>query len=218
MPNHISNLVYLRKSAKDNDPDDAAMDALCSLMKTEDSPFDFEALFPYPTEWDALDREWRKGFDQGIPMSKLPADGYNHGGYDWCIKTWGTGGNAYDIGFNYDGVHFNTAWATPRPIWVELSKRFPAFQLVVEYADEDIGSNCGIIVYQNGNVVSEVKEQGLTDPDLFARAVRAEQEAASSHYELLEAQRKIKELEGKIAQLEQMRSATLPESTPDSSL
>ena len=41
----------------------------------------------------------------------------------------------------------------PEPIYRAMSKRFPDVVFYVQYADEDIGSNCGEIRFKNGIVI-----------------------------------------------------------------
>ncbi len=210
MPNYVSNRISL-KFADDPDEDkwkeeEEAREALKTLMKTDDSLFDFNVLIPYPSDWAKADDAHEAARDAWLALPAAQrgpypsvADGYNHGGYEWCIEHWGTKWNAGDIGFDYDSILFETAWATPLPIWEAISKRFPTMQLTVEYADEDEGRNCGILVYSNGECVSQVSEHELCDAKLFARAIRAEQSGANHWYDLNQAQKRIKELEAKLA-------------------
>lgn len=72
--------------------------------------------------------------------------------YDWCIENWGTKWNAGDTVVDSDVIEFQTAWSTPVPVFVELSKRLKDTSIIVHYADEDIGSNCGSLVIVNGEV------------------------------------------------------------------
>ena len=72
--------------------------------------------------------------------------------YDWSIENWGTKWNACDSITDYDNIEFETAWSTPIPIFVELSKRMKDVVITVDYADEDIGSNCGTLEILNGEV------------------------------------------------------------------
>lgn len=72
--------------------------------------------------------------------------------YDWSIKNWGTKWNAGDTVVYSDIIEFQTAWSTPIPVFVELSKRLKNVEINVDYADEDIGSNCGSLLIINGNV------------------------------------------------------------------
>jgi hypothetical protein len=184
MPNHISNHAKLTSFTDDWKQEEAAFKELQALMKTEDSPFDFNVLIPYPEPYKSLDDAAREAEKRGVKWADLPKDGYNSGGYEWCNANWGTKWNAYDIAFDYDTVSFQTAWSTPEPIWQELSKRFPDMQLEVEYADEDRGANCGRLVYRNGELKTYEDMEGLPHSKLFARAVIAEQHAAHYHAEL----------------------------------
>lgn len=72
--------------------------------------------------------------------------------YDWSIENWGTKWNAGDTVVYSDIIEFQTAWSTPIPVFVELSKRLKNVEINVDYADEDIGSNCGSLLIINGNV------------------------------------------------------------------
>ena len=79
----------------------------------------------------------------------------NHGSihwYDWRIKNWGTKWNPDTTSLCEDGIKFKTAWATPQPVIKKLSELFPDVQFSIEYADEDIGNNCGGYSYQNGEL------------------------------------------------------------------
>ena len=72
--------------------------------------------------------------------------------YDRSIENWGTKWNAGDTVVYSDVIEFQTAWSTPIPVFVELSKRLKNVEINVDYADEDIGSNCGSLLIINGNV------------------------------------------------------------------
>lgn len=83
--------------------------------------------------------------------------------YDWSIENWGTKWDAYEVSYEYDGgseleLNFQTAWSTPKPIFDKLAEMFPELSIYIEYADEDWGSNCGTMVYENGTQTSWVDE------------------------------------------------------------
>jgi len=81
--------------------------------------------------------------------------------YDWRVKYWGTKWNAYSQSLIKDGVQFQTAWSTPFPAMCGLSKMFPELVFHINYADEDVGSNCGSYDLKNGELVKEhIPEQG----------------------------------------------------------
>ena len=76
--------------------------------------------------------------------------------YDWHNKNWGTKWNACEtIVLNENEVEFQTAWSTPEPIIKAISKKYHT-RVEVEYADEDLGSNCGSYVYNCGELVDDV--------------------------------------------------------------
>ena len=194
MPNHISNIVRLKAFNEDDwKRENEAFEQLQALMKTDDSPFDFNVLIPYPEHFKVLDdRVTALEKEVGLAAAMSVKDGYNSGGYEWCIANWGTKWNAYDIGFGYDEIYFCTAWSTPKPIFAELSKRFPDLQLEVEYADEDIGNNCGRLMYLNGELKLSEDMSGRPYSEYFARAIKAEQGKAHISAELQELKETLK--------------------------
>lgn len=50
-------------------------------------------------------------------------------------------------------LYFQTAWSAPHPVLEKLSEMFPDVKLEHEWADEDIGQNCGRCSYQNGEII-----------------------------------------------------------------
>lgn len=185
MPNHISNRIWIEAPDEDYHKEEDAFEQVKTLMKTEDSPFDFNVLIPYPEQYKVLDDARNEAEKQpDVKWHDLPKDGFNQGGFEWCVSHWGTKWDAYEIGEDYDAILFNTAWNTPRPIWAELSKRFPELYLKVEYASEDRGSNCGTLTYLNGELIGFEDMSKRPEAKLFARAIIAEQEAAHNQAEL----------------------------------
>lgn len=69
--------------------------------------------------------------------------------YEWRIKNWGTKWNSYDVSFCLKDkmIAFNTAWSCPVPVIRKLVDIFPEIPFVLDYADEDFGSNAGRIEY-----------------------------------------------------------------------
>jgi len=78
--------------------------------------------------------------------------------YDWKVNNTGTKWGAYtcvggDHSENY--LFFQTAWAHPEKLMVALSKKYPEAIFVSTFADEDTGSNCGVIAYKDGKAKFE---------------------------------------------------------------
>lgn len=80
--------------------------------------------------------------------------------YDWSIKNWGTKWNAYGChdkldSSNMDTICFQTAWSAPHEILKRLSEMYPNIEITHQWADEDLGSNCGRKTYYKGTCIEE---------------------------------------------------------------
>lgn len=84
--------------------------------------------------------------------------------YKWRTRNWGTKWNAYGYkgGVQFDGktLQFLTAWAPPTPIMEKLAAMYPDLDFVHQWADEDIGYNCGEVEYHNGTPDGEFYPTG----------------------------------------------------------
>jgi len=81
--------------------------------------------------------------------------------YDWSIKNWGTKWDTYDgNSLGDDSCCFCTAWSTPFPAMVALSKMLQDCEIEVEFADEDYGNNCGRYTLKNGEIKSSYLPDG----------------------------------------------------------
>lgn len=95
-------------------------------------------------------------FEQFVQMLRNKrATGHFHT-LDFARDAWGTKWNAYDQSIDLDAgeLSFDTAWSCPIPVLVALSTKHPEAEIVVRFADEDIGCNCGTITLTGGAVVS----------------------------------------------------------------
>ena len=128
---------------------------IASLQAANRSNFDIKKL---------SDRD----FAQFIGMvENYRACGYLHS-MKWAIDKWGTKWNACEPTHDLDAgtAQFDTAWACPKPVLIELSKRFPDDEISVTYADEDIGCNCGTFTLKAGvSTASDIAPQwdSMTD-------------------------------------------------------
>lgn len=74
--------------------------------------------------------------------------------YDWAPDMWGTKWSAYNAATLSDSEFvFDTAWAHPEPVFIELSKQVPELTITVKYADEDTSRNVGTVVYHKGEAI-----------------------------------------------------------------
>ena len=82
--------------------------------------------------------------------------------YEWCCENWGTKWNACscnETDENVKSISFQTAWSAPIPIIQKLSEMYPNIELTLEFADEDLGHNCGEIKFKNGDVIEKYTPQ-----------------------------------------------------------
>lgn len=81
---------------------------------------------------------------------------------DWNLSIWSTKWNAYEHDkerSSDDQVVFDTAWSMPEGLLRELSANNVETPIVAMFADEDIGHNCGIIVFLGGNVIYDQRSE-----------------------------------------------------------
>lgn len=86
--------------------------------------------------------------------------------YEWSVANWGTKWNAYgyDEYTDYSGcdeLTFKTAWSVPHPILKKLSELFPNISFKHQWADEDIGMNCGERSYLGGEITDWFIPEGI---------------------------------------------------------
>lgn len=81
--------------------------------------------------------------------------GFSHW-HPWQVYRWGTKWGAYSIKRDHNHMSFETAWSTAIPIWYKIAEMFPTISIVIEYADEDYGANCGIIRIIERRVKQEI--------------------------------------------------------------
>lgn len=175
MPNHVKNVLKFSKlSAKDkefilnNFTDELVEETIYPLNKV----FDFDKIIPEPKTEDECPDDCKVNKDSHImPDKEKPWFDW----YTWHNKYWGTKWNAYDV-YTKVGVStitfvFSTAWNTPFPVYEALVKNYP-FEFEVRYADEDIGSNCGKIIYDpiktGFDSLVHINTNELSDPNAFA--------------------------------------------------
>lgn len=75
--------------------------------------------------------------------------------YEAQVDSWGTKWNAYGQNIANDYISFQTAWSIPMPVLMELSRKYPAITFDIKYADEDLGSNCGMFQLLNGVIANQ---------------------------------------------------------------
>lgn len=113
-----------------------------------------------------------KEFDQFIQCVKNIRKHGLSTWYDWSVENWGTKWNAYqqnDERNTSDTIFFQTAWNSSYKIIGKLSEKFPSIAFKLTYADEDSGSNAGVIDFKNGAITDcyQPKSQSKGAYDLY---------------------------------------------------
>lgn len=95
------------------------------------------------------------------------------GWYEWRLDNWGCKWEPWDVKIEHTcnkkiRIDFTTASSTPAEALTALSKLFPTVLFDVQYADEDIGYNCGWAKYLNGAITVEDTPLGGNDAIDFA--------------------------------------------------
>ncbi len=144
MPNHITNIVAVSG-------DEGRIQTMLKEIQTDEygvGSVDFNKIIPMPDDADS---------------------------YNWCIANWGTKWTSYgytaDSGFKDGKLTFLTAWSAPHPILQRLSEMFPDIEFEHEWADEDIGMNCGRYVYYDGERTEEYYPESNRERIEFAARV-----------------------------------------------
>ena len=96
--------------------------------------------------------------------------------YEWRVENWGTKWPAMqeDIPLSEKEIVFDTAWAFPEGIAARLSAICPEVTLTAEWADEDMGRNCGRAVFRDGEITGGYIPSGRKEAAAFASAVRSD--------------------------------------------
>ena len=161
MPNHVTNIITYEGDRKQ-------IAEMLEAIKNDElgiGTVDFQKIIPMPDD---------------IYTGNLgPKEREIYGDknwYDWRRAMWGTkwGAYGYEEGFDYsqtDSLWFQTAWSAPHPILQKLTEMFPEIEFKHQWADEDIGYNCGQHRYHGGERTDEFYPESEFDRIRFAAEV-----------------------------------------------
>jgi Ferredoxin-like domain in Api92-like protein len=102
-------------------------------------------------------------------------EGYNNGGYEWCIANWGTKWPEGEMQVDFDpeaiGLSFETAWAPPLAGIEKIATMFPTLVFFIEWSEPGMGF-CGAAIYRDRHSVlveDEVSFDGIDIEDWMAQ-------------------------------------------------
>lgn len=83
---------------------------------------------------------------------------------NWNRENWGTKWNSYSCEkINDNKYKFETAWSCAYLIVKKMSQDFPNIEFILEFSDEDMGYNCGVLKYKNDVLIEEKIPKGGTN-------------------------------------------------------
>lgn len=176
MPNHCSNDLrvkgkpeeikkFFEFARKDLDKVDAlksAVEIVADKLGIEEKPYGhMEAgnFIPYPKKFSDADKAAEIARKENPKNWGKIKDGYNNGGYEWCIKNWGTKWGMYDFSEvkstkTSSVVSFSSAWSPPMPVILKMSEMFPSLTFMLRYYECGAGYK-GMYECKGGEVLNE---------------------------------------------------------------
>jgi len=122
---------------------------------------DFNKVIPQPEnifQGNLGEKEYEMCKREGRPTWK-----------DWNIENWGTKWNCFECDKESDNAFtFETAWSGVPLIIEAMSNQFPNVEFTYDYADEEIGSNCGSYKSKNGEMLEYHPQSGSKEAYEFA--------------------------------------------------
>lgn len=144
MPNHIINKWKISHIPQDKLQ--YILDKLTMVAEDGNRIIDFDLIIPEPRYKKDCPADCIVNKDSHVMEEK------DRPWFDWCAwrnKYWNTKWGAYD-GYTHTGktyiiMYFQTAWSFAEPIAMKLAEL--GYDLDLQWADEDWGSNCGRLQY-----------------------------------------------------------------------
>lgn len=109
-----------------------------------------------------------------MPEEYTTIEGYNSGGYEWCLNNWGTkwAESSMQMEANVFGdtgqiiYQFDSPWNPPLTGYQKISEMFPRLTFI-HYWDEPGMAFCGITVTIAGEEIMMEEVEGGKYPDFF---------------------------------------------------
>ena len=157
MPNHVENDLTISGN----------LETINNLLERYhgETILDADRIIPYPENFRQADKASEEAMEQArkkqitFEQAYLVKDGFNHGGYEWCIQHWGTKWGMYEftpLVKTSDSVRvgFQSAWEPPLPLIEKMSEDFPELIFRLTYFDDDAGF-MGVYKVQAGAILKD---------------------------------------------------------------
>lgn len=120
-------------------------------LNTDGKVLSEDTLIPYPAKYRILDeiaKQWDKD-NPGAGYIGRPIDGFNSGGYEWCIDNYGSKWGfcnpilvsegfmtGVDTGKYYVQYQFDSAWNPPNKLILKMGVKYPMLHIELVYEIE----------------------------------------------------------------------------------
>ncbi len=168
MPNWCENDLYVTGKMED-----IAKFQEFAKSKTDDALLSANSFIPYPEKFAVADEKCKLNREilNALPrtlsinignINGWGTDGYNAGGYEWCIANWGTKWGLCDVQLVEEDMwsdneiqvtyFFNTAWSPPIPVIEAMGKKFYSLEFRLDYFEQGAAFN-GRMIIEGGKCV-----------------------------------------------------------------
>jgi hypothetical protein len=153
MPNHVDQDLYLTGDVE-------SLKSFLEFAKEDDEILSANKFIPYPDEYLIQDKIAAEKRLKGDYMAR---DGFNSGGYQWCLQNWGTKWGIYHARIEAQKligkkgrVKFTcqSAWSPPLPVIKAMSDKFPSLKFKLKYYEGGMGFK-GIYIVEGGTVLED---------------------------------------------------------------
>ena len=153
MPNHCSQDLYVYGPEE-------SIKVFMAFAQEGDNVLSANKFIPYPEKYRVMDEAAaiaRKNKDWSVK------DGFNSGGYEWCLENWGTKWGIYNadvVKEKFKGKRsqvnyiFNSAWSPANLIIHAMSERYPELRFKLKYYESGTGYK-GVYEVQGGTIIKD---------------------------------------------------------------
>jgi len=165
MPNHVDQDLVVTG-------DITTLKEFMAFAQEGEALLSADKFIPYPQEFkdkDAEGERLRAECQKTGDWSKYTGfrDGFNSGGYQWCVQNWGTKWGIYDTVIKSQKLtgkkgrvkyNCNSAWSPATKIVLAMSQKFPALHFEMKYYECGMQFK-GTFIAQNGEVLEDSTEK-----------------------------------------------------------
>lgn len=154
MPNHCSQDLFVYGP-------EPLIKEFISFAEDTNTVLSHEKFVPYPKQYKDLDEA--AAIARKSNPTSMVKDGFNSGGYEWCLENWGTKWGIYRAELTKSKLKgkrsqvnytFDSAWSPAIPVIRAMSIRFPELTFKLKYYEMGAAYK-GVYEVVNGIVLKD---------------------------------------------------------------